>query len=263
MIVFKGRKVNKSHVWIIPYNTKLKITLTSFSLHFTKTFVAFHFNGYYMRSLLTISPFILLLFFPACTRETNSFLQTRNQDKIIAIQPLENYDTTYLQFISTEISNFYNRKVIILMPADIPPSFRLSENYNFYSADSILNWLQGFVKEEIIEVIGLTHEKIGIVKKEKNAAGNTLTIVLGLGDFPGHCCVVSDHNFEIGDTVFYKNRLRKAVLHEVGHNLGLDHCSSDLCIMAEKYKSVTGFLKSADDYCEACKKNLCSRSHAK
>lgn len=215
-----------------------------------------------MRSLLIILS-LLLLFFLACTRETNNFFQARNQDKIIAIQPLGDYDTTCLHFISNEISNFYSRKVIILKPVDIPPSFRFSENYDFYSADSILNWLQGFVKEEIIEVIGLAHKKIGIVKKEKNTASNTLTTVLGLGDFPGHCCVVSDHNFEIGDTVFYKNRLRKVVLHEVGHNLGLDHCSNDVCIMSEKNKSLTGFLKSGDDYCEACKKNLRYHSHEK
>ena len=214
-----------------------------------------------MRSFLTILFFILLFFLPGCITKPDNFFQSRNQEKIIAIQPLETYDTTYLNFISKEISNFYKRKVIVLKPIYIPSSFSLAKNTELYSADSILNRLQTLIKGEIIEAIGLTHKEIGILKKTNKTTDDPLfdyyvESVFGLGDFPGNCCIVSDFSFKSFDTLFRKSCLRKVVIHEVGHNLNLDHCKLDKCIMSEKNGSFAGLSKSGNDYCEACKNKI-------
>jgi archaemetzincin len=188
-------------------------------------------------------------------------LQSRNQDRIIAIQPLENYDTSYLTYISNEISNFYSRKVIVLKPIPIPASFKFAQHSESYSADSILNWLQKMVNGEIIEILGLTHKEIGILKKINNTSGNPLfdhymEPIFGLADFPGKCCIISDYKFASFDWPIFKTGLRKVVIHEMGHNLKLDHCNNDTCIMSEKNGTFSGLYKSGDDYCDVCKITL-------
>jgi len=52
-------------------------------------------------------------------------------------------------------------------------------------------------------------------------------------------------------------RLDKIVLHEIGHNLGLDHCTNDpQCMM----NAANGSIKEVDQeriwFCDKCRKTL-------
>jgi archaemetzincin len=64
--------------------------------------------------------------------------------------------------------------------------------------------------------------------------------VFGLAYLDGKGCVVSTHRLkmtadggEVDDEeeTFY-DRVRKEVVHEVGHTLGLRHCDNDTCVMS-------------------------------
>ena len=115
--------------------------------------------------------FLLLL---SCSKSRENFFHPGNQNKIIALQPLDDYDTKQLDFIRTEMENFYNVKVIILKPVNLPETFRLGKETKLYSADSILDMLSTQLDDEVIEIIGLTHKGIYILQKEKNKINNPL-----------------------------------------------------------------------------------------
>ena len=82
--------------------------------------------------------------------------------------------------------------------------------------------------------------------------------IIGLGFRPGTSCVVS--TFRIKRFVSEKkmlDRLQKISIHEVGHNLGLDHCEYDReCLMND----VRGTVKQIDRervwLCDKCRKNI-------
>jgi len=209
------------------------------------------------RLLVTLT-FILLY---SCNKHYDNFLLPKNKEKIIALQPLGYYDAGQLQFISREISNFYNRKVIILPPVNIPETFRLSKDAELYLADSILDMLSEILNDEIIEIVGLTHKDIYILKKEKNKTANpffnySVQNVFGLGDMSGNCSIISDYLFNSADTALFKHRLKTVVLHEMGHNIGLDHCTLDQCIMSDKNAKLFFLDDCGSDYCNKCKSNL-------
>jgi archaemetzincin len=209
-------------------------------------------------ALIATLTFILLY---SCNKHYDSFLLTKNKEKIIALQPLGDYDTVQLQFISRDISSFYNRKVIILPPVNIPETFRFSKDADLYLADSILDMLSELLNDEIIEIVGLTHKDIYILKKEKNKTANplfdyTVQNIFGLGDMSGNCSIISDYRFNSTDTTLFKHRLRKVVLHEMDHNIGLDHCTFDQCIMSDKNAKLFFLDNSGNDYCNKCKSKL-------
>jgi archaemetzincin len=214
-----------------------------------------------MKFTFAFIPLIIILVIPGCIKQKDNFFQEKNKNKIIALQPLDDYDIEQLSFISKEISNFYNRTVIILKPVNIPSTFRLAQDVELYSADSILNMFSGLLNDGIIEVVGLTHKNIYILKKETNKTTNTLlghnvTVVFGFGDYPGNCSIVSDYLFKTNDTTIFKHRVRTVIVHEIGHNLGLDHCTRDGCIMSGENGKIPVLDKSGNDYCDHCKRKL-------
>ncbi|MBK8088157.1 MAG: hypothetical protein IPK31_09515 [Chitinophagaceae bacterium] len=64
----------------------------------------------------------ILLLFAAFTflsltcRKVSNFSLTKNKNQLIAIQPLNNYNTSGIKTIQKEIACFYNRQVIVLEP---------------------------------------------------------------------------------------------------------------------------------------------------
>ena len=75
--------------------------------------------------------------------------------------------------------------------------------------------------------------------------------IFGLGEQPGHCCVVSD--FKIKELVpdAYMQSIRNLIFHEVGHNKGLQHCSKSGCLMSEQ--GSVAMLINSGNFCEACR----------
>ena len=215
-----------------------------------------------MKSAPALTAIFFTLLLQGCNKHYDNFLLNKNKKKSIALQPLGQYNTGQLNFISREISNFYNRKVIILKPMDIPVSFRLGNNEELYSADSILQLLTANLTNDVIEVIGLTHKDIYTLKKEKYDPinnphpGYSVHTIFGYGYLQGDCCVISDHRFHSPETLVSQHRLRTVTLHETGHNLGLQHCSTAFCIMSDQNGTIPVLDKSEKDYFKKCKDKL-------
>ena len=86
-----------------------------------------------MKSIFIFSSAIIIIVLSGCIRHQENFFQSKNEKKIIALQPLGNYDTKQLNFISQEISSFFSSKVIILKPVTIPASYQLIKDAEIYT----------------------------------------------------------------------------------------------------------------------------------
>lgn len=211
---------------------------------------------------LTAGIFLLAtisLLVSGCSKGRENFFQPGNQSKTIALQPLDDYNSEQLDFIRKEIENFYNVKVIVLHQVSLPESFRLEREAKIYSADSILDMLSTKLNNEILEVIALTHKGIYILPKNKtdnSLSGKRIQPLFGLADFTGNCAVITDVLFNSIDTAVFQHRLRTTVIHEIGHNIGLDHCASQRCIMSAQNGKLSALDKSGRDYCADCRRKL-------
>jgi len=207
-----------------------------------------------MKIFLSLLSILLLL--TACSRSSYLSLKNNNKNQVIAFQPLGNYNEPILEHLTIDLRDFYNKQVIILNPVDIPREY-YNENAGQYSGDSLIMFLKTFLNDTIVEVVGLIHDPVFTMKKTQISRidyidGN----LLGIGHQPGKTCLVSDFNLKTEYETLYYLRLRKVVIHEIGHNLGLSHCTNDKCIMSEKNGSVINLDNNGSDYCQKCKKIL-------
>ncbi|MEE9268575.1 MAG: archaemetzincin family Zn-dependent metalloprotease [Thermoplasmata archaeon] len=58
-----------------------------------------------------------------------------------------------------------------------------------------------------------------------------LNYVFGQADVGGRAAVISLHRLRSEDPVLFGRRTLKEALHELGHNVGLEHCAEETCVM--------------------------------
>ena len=187
-------------------------------------------------------------------------LEHYNQHIIIALQPLGPYNDYELTILRGQLSSFFKIQVIILDPMEIPHQFRDSVQ-DRYSADSLVKFLSRFQNDTIINVVGVTHKKIYTIEEkveEKNKPSNQKSskLIFGLGLVSGNSSIVSDYRLMSTDRNLYNNRLRKVIIHEIGHNLGLTHCTNTTCLMSETNGDLINLNKLGGDFCATCRKKL-------
>jgi len=205
-------------------------------------------HSHSLRYLFFIGVFLLPLNMCITSCRTFPLLDLTGKDdgQVIALQPFTGYDTTGMYLLQTAIGQFYNRKVVVLAPIKLQPSWFVPVT-EAYCADSIIASLSKLRKGKMVEVIGLTSSIIFTEKhyKEKPYFDNR---IIGLGYQPGTACIISDYRIHSFYADITRQRLRRAVIHEVGHNMGLPHCHNEECVMNVK--------NLGDDYCKECRKQL-------
>ena len=148
-----------------------------------------------------------------------------------------------------------------MQPITIPHSFYFA-SADKYSADSLIQFLSKFVNDTIVKIVGVTHTNIYTLTKhyvqlnKKRSVSYESRSIFGLGYIDGNTSVVSDYRLQSNDKELFDNRLKKVMLHELGHNLGLSHCTVDSCLMSETNGDIGRLNKTGGDYCKKCRRKL-------
>lgn len=164
----------------------------------------------------------------------------------IEIQPIGPVNASVLRSTEVTLVNRFHCKVTVNKEVEMPVNFLNATKSERYSADDLLQWLRPDRKAIILAI---TSKDIYTNNPPRN---DSLWGVLGLGKCPGNDCIISDHRFKDLDATRYEHRLQVLILHEIGHNLGLPHCSSPHCIMNDAEGKLTTLDSCGLAYCEHC-----------
>lgn len=187
----------------------------------------------------------------------------------IGIQPFDGFDPKLIDTIKVSLERTYHAKVVILPQMEIPKKSYVNIKTPRFRADSLIKELKLYKPDTIDYVLGLINSDISTTKRDKN--GEIMVPlsryldwgVFGLGYQPGPSCIVSTFRIKTEDKKVYFIRLKKISIHEIGHNLGLQHCSSNMCVMQDAVETIKTVDNVKMELCEKCKHkfNNSSNSH--
>jgi archaemetzincin len=191
---------------------------------------------------------VLVLF--SCFRKQKESNKTSIKKPVILLQPLQFSDTMSLQILKDSVERYYDVTVYIQPNRSFPDDLFYKPR-NRYRADRIIHWLRMNMPDSARTIVGVTSKDISATRNNVYDYG-----VMGLGYNPGHACVVS--TFRPAKTARNKThlqqRLFKLVIHEMGHNFGLPHCSNEECFMVD----AEGQMKLDIEHylCDSCRYKL-------
>lgn len=177
--------------------------------------------------------------------------QTVAVQKPICFLPYQGFDTTLLRQLQQKVAQFYHCPVRIL-PGEPLPSFAFYAPRHRYKADSLLVFQNNKAYDRFI--VGLTHQDISTNKGTNPDWG-----VFGLGYCPGNASIISTYRLQkvSHSRPQLQERLLKVVLHELGHNLGLPHCSnSEECLLSDAGGTIAQVDKERVWLCAKCRELL-------
>jgi archaemetzincin len=198
--------------------------------------------------------FIFLFVIAAVSCRDNKYNNTPVKTKklhSIAFFLYDNFDTVILNTAVKEATTFYNAKAIILPPQPLP-AFAFYEPRQRYKADSLLKFQAGILPRGCETVVGLTLKDISTTLPGKQDWG-----IFGLGYQPGNACVISVCRLKSITYQQYQERFIKVLLHELGHNRGLPHCTyNEHCLMNDAKGTMAQVDKERKWLCSNCRKIL-------
>ena len=178
---------------------------------------------------------------------TSAFSQNNKTKASINIQTLGSVNQSCVNEVKKTLESFYGVKAIIKSRLELSDDI-LSPSKTRYDASKILH------KYNSNELLLILTEKDITHKKDKNPEWG----IFGLGFCPGKTCVIS--TFRLSKNANQDKmieRLSKVAVHEIGHNMGLDHCvNNEKCLMND----AGGTIKQVDNekiwFCDKCRNIL-------
>ena len=185
---------------------------------------------------------------------------SQKEEQLVLIQPYGDIDNEILEEVQKSISKSYGFKVYLADRIEMPNSAFVNIKSPRYRGDSILA-IQRRIKPDTIDfVVGLTTFDISTTKRDER--GNILKPesrykdwgIFGLGYQPGSCSIVSSYRLTPNNRELMLTRIKKVCNHELGHNFGLDHCtSSPNCVMRDAAETIKTIDTVDDTLCNSCK----------
>ncbi len=169
----------------------------------------------------------------------------------MALYRLGSFDVALFHYVQTQLDSFYNIQTIDCGIKELPMK-AFVKGRERYVADTLLDYLFQNKPKDAQFVLGLTEKDI--CTRDGN---NPYWGIFGLGWQPGPACVISINRFckSVSDAKL-KQRLAKIVLHEMGHNFGLDHCPDHSCLMEAADAKISNVDKEKKQLCLNCRKKI-------
>jgi archaemetzincin len=124
-----------------------------------------------------------------------------------------------------------------------------------YRADELLKTLTALAEGEPegTKVLGMTSVDISTTKGDVEDWG-----IFGLGDLSGTACVLSTFRLRghLRNKAHFRFRVVSVAVHEVGHTLGLDHCTEPKCVMLDAEGTIRTVDESTGSLGLGCKLKL-------
>jgi archaemetzincin len=166
------------------------------------------------------------------------------KSKTIYIQPLGNVKQEYVNYIEKSVENFYGYNCVVKPKLNLTNDI-LAGSKTRYEAGKILKKYNS--NENVLLII---EKDIAHRKSSKFPEWG----IFGLGYRPGSTCVISTFRLKnnVTETKFLE-RLKKVALHEIGHNLGLEHCTNNKeCLMNDAGGTVKQVDREKIWFCSKC-----------
>jgi len=217
----------------------------------------------YKTLFLNLCVLATLFLYTHCETATKAE-QKRHSKKsnAIAIQPFIGTTQEKITFIQQVITTFYHLETIVL-PSIEPPSMAYTTlKTPRYRADSLLLFLWRNCPDSINHIMGIAQFDISITKRDslgeikKPIDKYTDFGVYGLGYCPGKSCIISSYRLQTNDKRQTQERIKKVVLHELGHTFGLPHCANTHCFMQDAKESIKTIDNEKSELCINCQLKL-------
>jgi archaemetzincin len=165
----------------------------------------------------------------------------------IAVQPFVPVDRTEIVLLEQLIVERFAAAVRVLDPAPISADAFVADRGQF-DADVVLEALFDRLPERCLRIIGVTDEDLFIAGR---------TFVFGYAHLTDGMALYSIKRLREafygrrGDETLERERVHRAVVHELGHTFGVPHCEAAACCM-RAVAQVDSLDALSPDYCPAC-----------
>ena len=168
----------------------------------------------------------------------------------VVVQPLGPGSAPLAAPVSRALSSFYDLDVTVAQVEPLPSAAYYAARSR-YRAERLLEHLSGHASDAF-RVLGVTATDISTTKGNVADWG-----ILGLASIDGRTCVLSSFRCyrSARDSRHATARLGKTAVHELGHTLGLEHCSTRGCLMQDGGGTVLT-TDGERDLCSVCRGKL-------
>ena len=155
-----------------------------------------------------------------------------------------------LEDLKVELTDrFGDYYVRVFNPLDIPTLAFDSLREQYHSTRILV------LLEEHAQTVGAQH-LLGVASFDLYVPG--MNFVFGEARCPGRAAVISTYRLSVGSSnnpKLFGSRVVKEAVHEIGHMLGLKHCSEASCVMYFSERLTDTDRKEAD-FCSNCEHRM-------